>query len=146
MSKELYVVNTTINHSFLFGLRSAPFFGDEIKAQRDFINKVRLQYPNFNVPYLALSKDGRLHIPDNIDWPGGVCGGVRDGIVGGGGENREDCSLDEFIDRFVIGHRTMRIDKDTPITGVVEFSPTELYPEVIKKLEKKYEIKRILVD
>lgn len=143
MSEELYVVNTTIEPFFLDEFILCEHRERGLELHANFIKKVRIQYEGFALPYLALFQDGHLEVPDGY---GGLIGCVRNGIVGGGGADRQDCSLDEFIDRYRVGEGTIWVNQKTAITAVVEFSATKLYPKAIKKLEQKYEIKRILVE
>jgi len=142
MVTELYLVNTTIKPVFLdmpFIMRQPPRI--RLKAHSDFINRVKEQYPRFDCPYLGLFENDTLYVFDDLELRATELSLVQDGVVLGARAE----TLDEFIDRYKKEYISLSTGRITPITAVVEFSPTELYPEVMKKLEAKYDIKRIQV-
>lgn len=146
MAKLLHIVNTKIEPFFLDLVVMCEQRECGLRGHADFIKKVRTQYAEFNLPYLALFQDGQLRVPDHFYFSSGSMGEVINGIVGRGGRDSQDCRLDEFIDRFKIGDGVIYTNEQTPITAVVEFSPTELYPTEMERLAQKYELKRILVE
>jgi hypothetical protein len=107
------------------------------------LDKVRVEYRWFCLPYIALLEKGRLAIAAepllliHDVW--------KDGQVNGRGTDHPDMALDDFIAMHKEGNGTLFTDRRTPITAVVEFSPTELYPAVMQRLEKKYAVRRIMV-
>ena len=145
MPEELYVVNTTVEPYFFDIGFQAEFQEKALKAHAEFITKVREHYAGFNIPYLALFQEGDFLVPDNFQPGGGLRGGIsRNGFIFYGGSDGQSCTLDEFINRLKTADEV--IFTNQPITAVVEFSATELYPEAMKSLEKKYEIKRLWVE
>jgi len=117
------------------------------RMHSDFLERVQAQYPGFFIPYIALLPGGGLIIPAE---PMLLMHQVRrDGVVNGSGNSFQathtDLSLDEFIEMHKIGDGTLFTGMKTPITAVVEFSPEGMYPDVMKKLAQKYEIRRITV-
>ena len=143
MPEELYVVNTTIEPSFLDICVQAEFPERGLQAHADFINKVREHYAGFNIPYLALFQEERFQVPDNFQPGGGLMSGIFNGMIPQGERDGQDCTLDRYIDRLKMADEV--IFTNQPITAVVEFSATELYPDAMKSLEKKYNIKRLRV-
>jgi hypothetical protein len=137
---DLYVVNTDTD-------TKRPFPGDLfhgvnhpgfLEGQKEFFQRVRSQYKGFGFPYIALIED-RLSVIYS-EWSKGVYCVTNEVVPGGAGGNY--CALEEFIVRYREGNET----KLDPITAVVEFSPEELYPEVMEKLGQKYDIRRIFVE
>ncbi len=142
MSKELYIVNTRTPHSFLNFAAGVHFLEENEKSHQNFIERVRTQHSGFDIPYLALYSSGGLVVP--YDLSGGLMGCVVDEVVPFGGKDQRACSLDAFIDRLRSeGESTWHGQK--PITAIVEFSSTELYPHVMENLAKKYGIKKIFI-
>ena len=135
MSKELYVINTNEDSFFV-----NPFISPELKTyareQRAFIAKVQKVLNFFDLPYLALFPSGEFYAPQLIRPACGDMGNVKNiriGLIGLVEELLEESQSD------------VQTPFNKPITAIVEFSPTELYPEAMEQLAEKYEIKRISV-
>ena len=144
MQEVLYVVNTRRDPIFLDPIFKIDYRKEAMDMQMAFILEVRKQYSRFGFPYLALLHGGDLYLPKDIY--GGLVGGVEKGMILNGGEHGEPCTLDKFIEMFKFGEVIVENGKRKPISAVVEFSAIELYPDVMKILKPKYEIKRIQVD
>src|SRR3989344_8332685 len=132
---ELYVVNTDTAAAWILEMSADRRWIDAYHL--NFCNRVRAAHPDFDFPYMELFSNGIVVIQESIS--GGQHTSVRRGHTLSGEP------LDESIARFRIGDGTCRIGEKTPITAVVEFSPTELYPEVMERLAQRYDIKRISV-
>jgi hypothetical protein len=129
MTKELYVINTGVDSFFI-----NPFVNECLRnyagAHREFVAKFQEVLPSFNLPYLALFSDGLFYAPEMIRPASGDSGNFKNIRIGLTGLVEELLEENELI---------------KPITAIVEFSPTELYPQEMRELAEKYEIKRITV-
>ena len=146
MEKDtLYIANTKINHDD-FGITEYKLIHS---LQQQFIQKTKEQIPNFDFPYMALFDNGTYLIIQDVTSIGSSHAGgkVVDGICPSGRGFRDDCTLAEMIDDYIVG---LPIDcegtrRTKSLTGVIEFSPKELYPDAIQELSKKYDIKKIKI-
>ena len=129
MTKELYVISLEGDYSFIDD--SQP----DLKCLRDrhmeFITKIQEVLPSFDIPYLALFPDGQFCSPQSL-YPTILDSGnvtkMRMGLVG---------LVEELLTETPV---------EKAITAIVEFSETELYPNEIEQLARKYEIKRLVLD
>jgi hypothetical protein len=129
MGKELYLINTEVDSFFI-----NPFENECLRtyagAHREFVAKVQEVLPSFNLPYLALFSNGLFYAPEMIRPVCGDSGNFKNIRIGLSGLVEELLEENELI---------------KPITAIVEFSLTELYPEEMEQLAEKYELKRITV-
>ena len=139
LKPTLYVVNTVLSPGFLDMDFAAEHPERAMAEHAAFVRQVREQHPTFALPYLALFADGWLQIPYPGSLSGSLMGNIRDGMT-----NRQP--LDEFIARYAEGKDTIWLGKTIPLTAIIEFSPTELYPAPMERLGAKYELRRITVN
>ena len=132
--KELYLVNTNVDPSFLNGDFKSSSDQGIYSAHENFIAKVREQHPRFEMPYFALFEGGTFKIPISSD--GASIGGSVLSVCG---------PFERYIEKYIIGENTLWIGETIPITTIVEFSLTELLQFPIERLGGKYNIKKILV-
>ena len=119
---------------------------DKTKEQyNQFINSIKNRIHgkqgSFSNIYLALLPDKRVLIHQKLNKTIGR--GLIIDEEGNLAEGTKSKNLTEVIDKHYIGDGVIQQNQQTPINTIIEFSPTELYPEVMKKLEEKYDIKRI---
>ncbi len=106
------------------------------------MGRVKREYKGFGLPYIAFFKnddDEKLVI---------LTPGLKDVIRSRFSISKEKVGklpLDGYIDALAEGKDDLQIGLYTPITGVVEFSKTEMFPGVMDRLSRKYDIKRVLV-
>lgn len=144
---SLYLVHTTITPKFLNPreTRHAAMW----KEHGAFIRKIREQYPDAELPYLALFAHGNGLIPDCVEAGtmvysgGGVVVLIKNGTINTGNGT---ITLDEFVDRCAQGESFPSLATTPHIDGIVEFSPTELYPDAMERLAERYDIRRVMVE
>ena len=139
--KEIYLVHTQIKPVFfdLDFLKESPQAA--YLAHNEFARRVRREVSGFGIsPYIALLSDGKIHV--SIDPPGFVISGtVTDDLAQVGTARMR---LDEFIEQAVEGNAEM--PSSAKPSTIVEFSPEELYPDVMRRLGQNYAISRVIVD
>lgn len=139
---RLYVINASMNPNDA-GILDGGFDYD---THQLFLKKVQEKIQTFNIPYLAFFDNGvtltlQSLTKEPIESFGVISGRVVDGVCPGGiGDG--DCTLAEYVNHLVIGLKQYNGKRSKPITGIVEFSPTELYPEAMKDLSKRYQIEK----
>jgi hypothetical protein len=146
--ETLYIIST---NGELLSL-SSSFFSNYTKTKKEYDlfiqaidNEIAKKKGVFNNHiYLGLLSSKRVIIHQKVNVTNGR-GLIIDeeGNLARGAKSKD---LIELIDKHYIGDGTIMNDEQTPINTIVEFSPTELYPEVIKKLEQKYNIERIFIE
>ena len=145
---SLYLVHTTISPTFLNQreTRHAPAWN----SHGAFVRKIMDQCPDAHLPYLALFAHGNGIIPDCVEAGSMVYanGGVVVPITNASVKKDESTSitLDDFIKTCVEGQPIPSLVTTPRIGGIVEFSPTELYPAVMERLAERYEIRRITIE
>ncbi len=168
--KQLYVINLAIPDEltrYLIGYNPEK----NLKDKDIFMKGIQTVHSNFGYPYLALIPDvsENLLIKEPRIWMSTLTGNMNiSDIILEGKDKVSDCSgklgyipLEQAIRQLI----ELGIKVDTtglivmneygdknplkpidskPITAIVEFSKTELIPEVMKNLAKDYDIINLL--
>ena len=120
---ELYLVNT---EALNLGDKSFEAVNQQARLFFNILHKV----PNFKSPYWEFFHDGQYRFCSVISR---ITNGAREEI------------LEEYVERLISGKDTVINGLVTPITTLIQYSPEEIYPELMKSLEKKYDFKRIRI-
>ena len=105
------------------------------QANQEGFSRLTEHIPKFSVPYLVL-ENNRFEIVRNPGLLAIFYGEIfDDGRTG----FRNQLPLDQFIDGCVAGTEFPGIDS---IHIILEWSPKEMYPEVMKQLEERHDITR----
>lgn len=147
-----YLANTALQLDFLNPRRQRH--SPDWKNHGDFILKLREQCPDAQLPYLALFAHGNGFVPDCneasrnpyvVYASGGLVVPISEaGEVMVADDRR--IGLDEFISRCVEGISFPFLGTTPRIGGIVELSPTELYPDAMARLGQRYDIRRVMVE
>ncbi|MBT3814771.1 hypothetical protein HOE37_02540 [Candidatus Woesearchaeota archaeon] len=129
MAEELYVINTEVDSFFV-----NPFVNECLRtyagAHREFVAKIQEALPSFNLPYLALFSNGLFYAPEMIRPASGDSGNINNLRIG----------LSGLVEELLEEGPGIK-----PITAIVEFSLEELYPEEMRQLGERYDLKRMIV-
>ena len=137
MKPNLYLVNTARDLSAC-GIYDK---GLEINQHNKFVKDVQKQIPTFEMPYMAFFDNGTIFIP--LHWEEGSSGYMGGKVIGEivpNGRCPDDCTLAEFIVDNVKGYELVRGGRSKGITGIIEFSPIELYPKTMEELSNNFDV------
>lgn len=155
---ELYWINTQVKPNFFNFNHSASNFKEEMELHKNFINQVRREYLSFDFPYLALFPNYQYYLAQGMpvfifhgeynsfkDLPGLVKKLLEDGAFSGNKVQASLLKINRKTEEYIWKNQPLSIHQGNGITAIVEFSPIELYPEIISNLEQIYSIKRIKI-
>ena len=115
-----------------------------IDQHNEFLEEIKTRNPSFGFPYIALFENGTLFLPR--EWTPKYQDYESAKIVNGiikKGRWPKDCTLTEFIEDNIQGYELANGGRAKGITGIIEFSPTELYPAAMENLTGRYNLTRI---